>query len=80
MSMTRASVRFVAAVMALLVSMTTATAVEPMGTAFTYQGHLVTGGIPVTDVCSFEFSLWDAASGGSKIGPTLPVNTAVSDG
>ena len=51
-----------------------------MGTAFTYQGHLVRSGAPVTDACSLEFSLWDAFSGGSQVGSTLAVNTAVIDG
>jgi hypothetical protein len=40
-----------------------------LGTAFTYQGVLKDGsGNPVTDTCEFIFSLWDSASGGTKIG------------
>src|SRR5574337_421274 len=39
-----------------------------LGTAFTYQGQLQRGGSPVTDTCNFQFSLWDAASGGAQIG------------
>lgn len=52
----------------------------PMGTAFTYQGSLVKGGVPVTNVCSFEFRLFDAASAGNQLGPTLASDTGVIDG
>jgi len=45
-----------------------------MGTAFTYQGQLRKSGAPVgapTPVtCNFQFSLFDAASGGAQIGAT----------
>ncbi len=41
----------------------------PVGTAFTYQGHLERPvGTPVTDTCSFQFNLWDAATGGATQG------------
>lgn len=42
-----------------------------VGTAFTYQGRLTQAGNPVTGACDFQFSLWDAASGGSQVGSTL---------
>ena len=64
----------------LLVSTGAASGQTDMGTAFTYQGMFVKHGAPVTDVCTFEFEVWDAASGGNQIGPTLPANTAVTDG
>ena len=41
-----------------------------MGTAFTYQGQLRKSGAPVTGSCNFQFSLFDAASGGAQIGAT----------
>ncbi len=41
-----------------------------LGTAFTYQGQLRSGGEPVTDICDFQFSLWDADSSGTQIGMT----------
>ncbi|MCS7055555.1 MAG: hypothetical protein NZM18_05195, partial [Thermoflexales bacterium] len=41
-----------------------------MGTAFTYQGRLTNNGAPVNGNCDFQFSLWDAASGGTQIGST----------
>ncbi len=54
----------------------------PMGTAFTYQGHLEDGGSPVTDTCDFEFSLWDALAGGNEKGdsPQSAAGVAVEDG
>ncbi|MEE4273541.1 MAG: hypothetical protein V2I67_17840, partial [Thermoanaerobaculales bacterium] len=52
-----------------------------LGTAFTYQGELQESGTPVTGSGDFQFSLWDAASGGAQIGATVPVNSvAVADG
>lgn len=42
--------------------------------AFTYQGNLKKSGQPVNTMCSFQFSLWDAASAGAQKGSTLPVN------
>jgi len=41
-----------------------------MGTAFTYQGQLRKSGAPVNATCDFQFSLFDAASGGAQIGAT----------
>lgn len=53
-----------------------------LGTAFTYQGHLVKTGTPVTDTCDMTFGLWDAASGGSEVGasPQGPIAVDVVDG
>jgi YVTN family beta-propeller protein len=39
-----------------------------LGTGFSYQGRLVQGGAPVTATCDFEFTLWDAVSGGAQQG------------
>ncbi len=40
-----------------------------LGTAFTYQGRLTdTGGNPLPGPCDFQFSLWDASSGGVQLG------------
>ncbi len=38
------------------------------GTAFTYQGRLLKNDNPVSGSCDFQFSLWDAQSGGSQVG------------
>lgn len=53
----------------------------PLGTAFTYQGQLQKNGSPYNGTCSFQFSLWDAVSGGSQIGSTLTqTGVTVSNG
>lgn len=41
-----------------------------LGHGFTYQGELVDDGLPVDEVCDFQFSLWDDGGGGSQIGAT----------
>ncbi len=52
-----------------------------VGTAFTYQGQLKRGGNPVDDTCDFQFSLWDAASGGTQIGTSQnKTGVQVTDG
>ncbi len=52
-----------------------------LGTAFTYQGRLTDGGAPADGSYDFLFTLYDAESGGSAIGPQLDVeDVAVSDG
>jgi hypothetical protein len=52
-----------------------------LGTAFTYQGELLELGAPVTGPGDFQFSLWDAVSGGAQIGATVPASAiAVEDG
>jgi len=60
------------AVFCALVALTGAGLVlaAPFGTAFTYQGQLRQAGVPVNGVCDFQFSLFDAATGGSQVGVT----------
>jgi len=36
-----------------------------LGTTFTYQGSLKKSDQPVNTTCSFQFSLWDALTGGA---------------
>lgn len=43
----------------------------PVGTAFTYQGELRTGGNPANANFDMEFRLYDALAGGSQIGPVV---------
>ncbi|GAB4553614.1 MAG: hypothetical protein Tsb0013_16070 [Phycisphaerales bacterium] len=45
---------------------------EPQTSAFTYQGLLESGGVPVTDFVDIRFTLWDAETGGTQFG-TLDV-------
>ena len=47
------------------------TAGGPSGATFTYQGRLTEGGEPAEGIFDFAFTLWDAASDGVQIGPTL---------
>lgn len=41
-------------------------------TAFTYQGRLTASGTPFTGSAEFQFTLWDAASGGSVVATNNP--------
>lgn len=50
------------------------------GSAFTYQGQLTKSGAPVNDTCAFQFSLWDAAAGGTQIGSTETMTTTITNG
>ncbi|HUT23616.1 MAG TPA: hypothetical protein VM492_04660, partial [Sumerlaeia bacterium] len=44
---------------------------ETMGTAFTYQGYLASGGAEANGNHDFQFALYDAANGGSQVGVTV---------
>jgi hypothetical protein len=56
-------------------------ALAPVGTGFTYQGHLEDGSNPANGSYDFEFLLYDAAAAGVQVGSTLaPGDVAVSDG
>jgi hypothetical protein len=51
-----------------------------LGTAFSYQGNLKKNGQPANTTCSFQFSLWDAAGGGTQVGSTAPLNNVQVSG
>ena len=56
-------------------------ALAAVGTAFTYQGRLTDAGSPANGAYDFEFRLYDAASGGSQVGSTVPLaDVIVSNG
>ncbi len=51
------------------------------GTAFTYQGQLQNNGTPANGNFDFQFILYDAAVGGSQVGPIVTKNAvAVANG
>jgi hypothetical protein len=52
------------------------------GTAFTYQGRLNTNGVAYTGAAEFQFTLWDAVSGGSAVATNNPASlvATVTDG
>lgn len=51
-----------------------------LGTAFTYQGQLKSGGNVVNGNCDFAFRLYDAASGGTLIGNPITTTVPVTNG
>ncbi|MEK7711198.1 MAG: hypothetical protein AAB341_04800 [Planctomycetota bacterium] len=52
----------------------------PLSTAFTYQGQLKEGGVPLNGTADFQFTLWDAAGsgnppvGGTQVGDAQAIN------
>lgn len=69
-----------ASVLSLWMGATAATA-QPLGTSFTYQGELRSAGEPAAGAHDLRFRLYDAASGGVQVGPTLCVdNVDIADG
>lgn len=51
-----------------------AASISAQTTAFTFQGSLQTNGTPATGNYDFEFALFDAVSGGTQFGTTVPSN------
>ncbi|MFH1107916.1 MAG: hypothetical protein V1790_01775 [Planctomycetota bacterium] len=70
-------IRFVVGSLIALVAVAPSLGETPLTTAFTYQGQLKQGGVPLNGTADFQFSLWDAASGGAQIGATLPMNAVL---
>ena len=65
----------------LLVMISSVAHSASLGTTFTYQGRLASGAAAPTGLYDFQFSLWDAASGGAQAGGTLDrVATGVTNG
>ena len=56
-------------------------AATPLGSAFTYQGHLLDSGVAPTASYDLQFTLFDQASAGIQIaGPITLDNVSVTDG
>ncbi|MBI5568167.1 MAG: hypothetical protein HY870_24950 [Chloroflexi bacterium] len=51
-----------------------------LGTAFTYQGQLKSGGAGVSGSCEMAFRLYDAATVGNPVGGPLTQTVAVNEG
>jgi hypothetical protein len=51
-----------------------------VGTSFTYQGRLESGGEAVSDDCQMAFRLYDAESGGVEVGSAITTTVPISDG
>ncbi|MFM9997038.1 MAG: hypothetical protein ACKVU4_14705 [Phycisphaerales bacterium] len=51
-----------------------ALAQTPVGSALTYQGELRQSGNPVNGAADFRFRLYSADTGGSQLGPEVPIN------
>src|SRR4051794_1890300 len=62
---------------AALLSARDARAQAPVDTSFTYQGQLRQSGTAVSGPCDFTFTLWDADTGGTQVGPQLVLSNAV---
>lgn len=59
---------------------------SPVPIAFTYQGQLKQAGVPINGTGDFEFTPWDAETGGAMVGVMDPhpggdvVEATISDG
>jgi len=55
--------------------------VQTLGTGFTYQGRLESGGEPISGTCEMAFRLFDAeAPGGTQVGDPVSQSVGISDG
>ncbi len=52
----------------------------PLGTGFTYQGELMSGGTPYSGTCDFQFGLYDAATMGTLVGEITLTEVTVAKG
>jgi hypothetical protein len=51
-----------------------------LGTGFTYQGQLESGGELISGDCEMAFRLYDAESGGNQVGSAITHTVPISDG
>ncbi|MGD0814922.1 MAG: hypothetical protein ABSA83_15055 [Verrucomicrobiota bacterium] len=64
----------------MLILLALADCLPAQGTAFTYQGQLMTAGAPANGVYDLQFILYTASVGGDQTGPILTNSIAVSNG
>src|SRR5262245_51148102 len=57
-----------------------APAAAPLGTGFTYQGQIQSGGQPVTGSCDIGFRLYGQASGGAPVAGPISQTVSVAGG
>lgn len=70
----------VAVMVVLALAQMPALAQTDVGTAFTYQGQLKQNGVPVDPDADFVFELWDAETGGTRLGKQIRNNWPVFNG
>jgi hypothetical protein len=58
-------------ILVIAFSMAGVSGAAPMGTAFTYQGHLVDANSPAEGLYDFEFEVYDTLDGGGQQGSTV---------
>lgn len=71
---------FPALMLVVLMLATGSVLASPLGTAFSYQGQLTSGGSPASGNFDFEFALYTAASGGTAADTYDIPDIAVSEG
>jgi hypothetical protein len=81
MPVAHATLRSLAALLMAAAAAGPAFAQGPLGSGFTYQGALYADGAPAGGIYDLRFRLYDAATGGIQVGPTLCAdNVSVVEG
>ena len=68
---------FITLGLGLAAAMSLATNLAAQGTSFTYQGRFNTNNAPYTGPAEFQFTLWDAVSGGNAVAANNPASVIV---
>lgn len=66
--------------MSLALLLTEKASAAALGDAFTYQGTILSGGVPTQGTCDLSFGLFDATSGGAALGAQQLTAVEVSRG